>query len=115
MVDPISNAPNPREVGANPTRPQASPAAVGAVNPATNLSPEQRVEVLQATVEKLIKKSLPGNSKLQIERDKTTGTFIYRSIDADTGQVIKQWPSEQLLALREYLTQMEGMLVDKKV
>jgi flagellar protein FlaG len=115
MVDPISNAPNPREVSAAPTRPQASATAVGAVNPATNLLPEQRVEVLQATVEKLIKKSLPGNSKLQIERDQTTGTFIYRSVDADTGQLIKQWPSEQLLALREYLTQMEGMLVDKKV
>ena len=115
MVDPISNAASPREPGTAPTRPQASPIAPGAVNPVTNLLPEQRVEVLRATVEKLIKKSLPGNSKLQIERDKATGTFIYRSIDADTGQVIKQWPSEHLLALREYLTQMEGMLVDKKV
>ena len=64
---------------------------------------------------KLIKKSLPPNSKLQITQDESTGTYVYRSIDRDTGEVLKQWPSEQLLALREYLKEMEGMLLDKQV
>jgi flagellar protein FlaG len=52
---------------------------------------------------------------LQIEQDKTSGTFIYRSIDPDTGEVLSQWPSEKMLELRDYLTQMEGVLVDKTV
>jgi uncharacterized FlaG/YvyC family protein len=117
MVEPISNTPNPnpREPSANPSRPQASPTLPGAVNTSTNLSPEQRVEVLQEAVAKLIKKSLPGNSKLQIEQDKITGTFIYRAIDPDTGEVISQWPSEKMLELRDFLAQMEGVLVDKTV
>jgi flagellar protein FlaG len=117
MVEPISNTPNPspREPSSNPTRPQASPTLPGAVNPSTNLTPEQRVEVLQEAVAKLIKKSMPPNSKLQIEQDKTSGTFIYRSIDPDTGEVLSQWPSEKMLELRDYLTQMEGVLVDKTV
>ena len=117
MVEPISNTPNPnpREPSANPSRPQASATLPGAVNPGTNLTPEQRVEVLQEAVAKLIKKSLPPNSKLQIEQDKVSGTFIYRSVDPDTGEVIAQWPSEKLLALRDFLTQMEGVLVDKTV
>lgn len=117
MVEPISNTPNPnpREPSANPSRPQASPTLPGAVNTSTNLTPEQRVEVLQEAVAKLIKKSLPTNSKLQIEQDKITGTFIYRAIDPDTGEVISQWPSEKMLELRDFLAQMEGVLVDKTV
>ena len=115
MVEPISNAPNPREPASNPSRPQASPTLPGAINPGTNLSPEQRVEVLQEAVAKLIKKTLPPDSKLQIVQDKITGTFIYRSIDPDTGEVLSQWPSEKLLELRDYLSQMEGVLVDKTV
>ena|SRR3982074_2279745 len=117
MVEPISNTPNPnpREPSANPSRPQASPTLPGAINSSTNLTPEQRVEVLQEAVAKLIKKSLPPNSKLQIEQDKTSGTFIYRSIDPDTGEVLSQWPSEKLLELRHFLSQMDGVLVDKTV
>jgi len=63
----------------------------------------------------LIRRSLPSNSKLQIEQDEETGTFIYHSVDPDTGEVLRQWPSEQLLKLREHLSEMEGVLFDKEV
>ena len=115
MADPISNISNPRELGVNLIRPEAQPAAPAKPNLETNLQPDQRVEVLRGAVEKLIEKSLPTNSKLQIDQDKETGTFIYRSVDPKTGEVIQQWPSEKLLALRDYLKQMEGVLVDKQV
>ena len=115
MADPISNVSNPRELGINLIRPQASTAVPGKPTLDTNLQPDQRVEVLQGAVEKLIKKSLPSNSKLQIEQDKATGTYIYRSIDPDTGEVIQQWPPEKLLELRDFLKEMEGVLVDKQV
>ena len=116
MVDPISNAPSMREIGAAQARPQVSPQSVpGAPDPATNLSPDQRVAVVQAAVEKLIKKSLPPNSKLQVIQDKVTGTYIYRSVDPETGKVVSQWPPEQLIKLHDYLTQLEGLLVDKTV
>ena len=115
MADPISNVSNPRELGVNLIRPQPSAAVPGTPNLETNLQPDQRVEVLRGAVEKLIKKSLPTNSKLQIEQDKTTGTFIYRSIDPETGEVIQQWPSEKLLELRDFLKEMEGVFVDKQV
>jgi uncharacterized FlaG/YvyC family protein len=117
MVDPISNAPNLRELGAVQNRPQSSPVppTPGAVNPQTNLPPDQRVAELEKAVDKLIKKGLPTNSKLQISKDKETGAYIYRSVNPDTGEVIKQWPPEQLIKLRESLREMEGMLVDKHI
>jgi flagellar protein FlaG len=115
MVDPISNTASPCELGLNQPRQPAAQAAAQAPRPETNLQPDQRIEVMQAAVEKLIKKSLPTNSRLQIVQDKETGEYIYRSIDPSTGEVIRQWPPEQLLALREDLRTMEGLLIDKQV
>ena len=115
MVDPISIAANPREIGVGQNRQQTSPTSPALPNPETHLTRAQRVEVLESAVEKLIRRSLPSNSKLQIEQDKETGTFIYRSIDAETGEVLRQWPSEQLLKLREHLAELEGMFFDVKV
>jgi flagellar protein FlaG len=115
MVDPISNAPNPREIGQTQARPQPSPTSPAAPDPSTNLGPDQRVMVMQAVIEKLIKKSLPSNSKLQIDHDAATGTYIYRAINPETGEVISQYPPEQLVKLREYLAEVEGLLVDKKI
>jgi uncharacterized FlaG/YvyC family protein len=117
MVDSISSTPNLPELGVAQNRPQSSPVppAPGAVNVESGLAPDQRVEVLRAAIEKLVKKSLPDNSRLQIDQDKETGTYIYRSIDPDTGKVIRQWPPEELLKLQEHIHEMEGMLVDKRV
>ena len=115
MVDPISNAANSREIGVGQNRQQTSPTSPALPNPETHLTRAQRVEVLESAVEKLIRRSLPSNSKLQIEQDKETGTFIYRSIDPETGEVLRQWPSEQLLKLREHLAELEGMFFDVKV
>jgi flagellar protein FlaG len=115
MVDPISTASSSREIGVGLSRQQPSPASPALPNPATNLSRGQRVEILEQAVEKLIRRSLPTNSRLQIEQDRDTGTFIYRSVDPETGEILRQWPPEQLLKLRESLTEIEGLLFDKQV
>lgn len=117
MADPISNATNLRETGTNQPRPQSSPVppVPGAVNPQTNLAPDHRIVALEAAVEKLVKKNLPSNSKVQITHDKSTGTFVYRSVDAKTGEVIRQWPSDEILRLRESVRELEGMLLDTSV
>jgi len=117
MADPISNATNLRETGPGQVRPQSSPVppVPGAVNPQTNLAPDHRVAALEAAVEKLVKKSLPSNSRLQITHDKNTGTFVYRSVDPDTGEMIRQWPSEEILKLRESMRELESMLFDTRI
>ena len=115
MVDPISNASNSREIGQTQGRPQPSPTSPATPDPATSLGPDQRVLVLEALIEKLIKKSLPSNSKLRIERNNKTGSYIYRAVDPETGEVISQYPPEELVKLRDYLAEMAGLLVDKKI
>jgi uncharacterized FlaG/YvyC family protein len=117
MADPISNAKNLRETGSSHVRPQSSPVppVPGAVNPQTNLAPDQRIAALEAAMEKLVKKNLPSNSRLQITHDKNTGAFVYRSVDPETGEMIRQWPSEEILKLKESVRELEGMLLDTHV
>jgi uncharacterized FlaG/YvyC family protein len=113
MVDSISNAKRLREIGANPSRNQA-PAASPAGAP-SGLTEDPRIAALEATMQQLLQKGLPRNSKLKIRRDDTTGAFVYTLVDVVSGEIIKEWPGEELLRLRDYLRDMEGILIDKDV
>ncbi len=115
MVSLISDAKYLREMQTSQNRPQTSPASPAAEDPKTNLPADKRVVALQETVDRLISQAMPSDAKLQIDQDKDTGTFIYRSINPDTGEVIQQWPPEELLKLRASMRELEGMLVDKTV
>jgi flagellar protein FlaG len=115
MVSLISDAKYQREMQTAQNRPQTSPASPAATDPHTSLPTDKRVMALQETMDRLVRGALPSDAKLQIEQDKDTGTFVYRSINPDTGEVIQQWPPEELLRLRASLRELEGMLVDKTV
>jgi flagellar protein FlaG len=39
--------------------------------------------------------------RLVIEEDPETGTFVYKTLDRRTGEVVNQFPREQVLRLRE--------------
>ena len=111
----ISDARILRESGATQNRTQTPPALPVAQNSQTDLPPDQKVQALQAAIEKLIRRSVPSTTKLQIHRDKESGTVIYSSVDTTTGEVIRQWPSEELIKLREAIKDLEGMLLDQRV
>jgi len=115
MVGQISDANILREISSGQPRPQTPPASPSVPDKQSNLRPEKRVQQLQPTVERLISRSLPSDTKLEIEQDKETGAFIYRSVDPKTGEVVSQWPPEQLLRLREALREVQGMLLDTEV
>jgi uncharacterized FlaG/YvyC family protein len=114
MVGHISDAKLLREIGTAQTRPQVPHASPAVADPATNLAQDQRTPKVQEALEKLMRQGLPSNTKLEIEKDKKTGTFIYRSVDPETGEVVRQWPPEEILKLRAALRDMEGLLVDEK-
>ena len=43
----------------------------------------------------------PGDLRLVIEEDATTGTFIYKTVDRRTGDVLQQFPQEDVLRFKE--------------
>lgn len=40
----------------------------------------------------IIERALGANTKLSISRDSASPTYVYRAIDVDTGEVIREWP-----------------------
>jgi hypothetical protein len=58
------------------------------------------------------------STRLTITRDDGANAFVYRSINADTGEVVWQYPVEQVLRMAHRLRQLEGLdahRLDQKV
>lgn len=56
----------------------------------------------------------PFNNSLQFSIDKDSDTMVVKVIDTSTKEVIKQIPSEEMLALAKALDQLKGLLVKQK-
>jgi len=57
----------------------------------------------------------PADLRLVIEEDKAAGTFVYKTVDWRTGEVVQQLPREQVLQLREIQNYAPGKVVAAKV
>jgi uncharacterized FlaG/YvyC family protein len=55
------------------------------------------------------------NRHLTISRHDTLGTFIYRSVDEDSGKVVWQYPSESILRTAQHLQALEAQKADRHV
>ena len=50
--------------------------------------------------------------RLVIEEGPTSGTFIYKTLDSMTGEIVRQFPREQVLRLAENGGYSAGGLID---
>lgn len=53
--------------------------------------------------------------RLSIDHNATINSFIYRFVDENTGEQVRQWPREDMIKLAEYFHQLDGAVVDKKI
>ena len=88
----------------------------------------ERVSVSVSPVVAAVKPATPGNDfnraragemteevaryRLIIEEGPTQGTFIYKTLDSTTGEVIRQFPREQVLRMAEKGGYAAGGLID---
>lgn len=96
------------------TRGNAAPAAEAvaksAAQPAQQTAPIDPQQVQQA-VEKL-KMAMPSKANaLQFSLDDQTGKTVVRVVDTETGELIRQIPSEELMEIARALDKMQGMLL----
>lgn len=54
------------------------------------------------------------NSNLEFSIDKDTKATVVRVVDSSTGVTIKQFPSEEALAITRAMDKMQGMLLRQK-
>lgn len=52
--------------------------------------------------------------RLVIERDEPTGRYIYKTLDRATGEVVNQFPREEVLKLRDSPAYQAGQVIVTK-
>jgi flagellar protein FlaG len=56
----------------------------------------------------------PADMRLVIEEDKASGSYVYKTVNRLTGEVIQQLPREQVLQLKEQVDYVAGNVVRTK-
>lgn len=89
---------------------------VGAANDtAPPDAPPPDREVVKAAMQEM-QKSLPAMARnLQFSIDEQTGRTVVKVVDATTSEVIRQFPSEELLSIAKALDKFSGLLIKQKV
>lgn len=118
----IQNAAHPkRNVGGNATEnTNSAPEAAKAVQSKTinNLLKKDAKQTgdFVSQAEAILNKALTlksANTKLSIDVDDESGLFVYKSVDKKSGEVVSQFPAEEVLALIAYYREAEGLVVDE--
>ena len=52
--------------------------------------------------------------RLVIEEDEASGSFVYKTLDRRTGEVVSQFPREQMLRLAQELKYEAGKVISTK-
>ena len=87
-----------------------SPAARPAVVPVAPPQPVSDAQV-QAAVAQINQVLKAQNNSLQFELDRSTGKTVVRVIDGDTQEVVRQFPSEEVLAIARAIPPISGALL----
>ncbi|MEQ8403573.1 MAG: flagellar protein FlaG [Oceanicaulis sp.] len=68
----------------------------------------ERIEAMRAKI------NASSRSRLMIEREGEAGRFVYKILDPETGETMRQWPPDRYLELVAYLRDQQGGLVNEQ-
>ena len=95
--------------------------APGTLRPAqpthTDRTPESSVPDLKAIEDSItkIRESIgPANSSLKIEIDADTDRIVVKILDDQSGELIRQIPSQEMVEIAKRLDAMQGVFVTKR-
>jgi len=91
-------------------RPVQNAQATSATDSTTKPKPEELDQAIKA-VNEFVK---PFNNALNFSVDQESKTTVVKVIDQSTKEVIRQIPSEEMLALAKALDTMKGLLIQQK-
>lgn len=97
--------------GRSPTGPENAAADDTALNLLAG-GEDPLVQAASALDSLLPEGRFPPNTSLRIEQDDVSGRFIYQSVDNDTGEVVKQFPPEDILEILSLFRDPEGVVLD---
>ena len=89
-----------------------------AVQTEQSVAQTQKAEATRAQVEEAAKAVndflKPINNSLQFQLDEDTGQTVVKGIDTATKDVIRQFPSEEMLSIAKAIDKMKGLLIHQK-
>jgi hypothetical protein len=88
---------------------QAANAAVPPPPPPVRKEPEAQRVNRATPPETPAQATVPPDTRLSVALDSETGTFVYRSISEVDGDVVWQWPSEQVMRVIQYFRRIESL------
>lgn len=99
------------------TKPDATEAKQSAVNQAAEPQspPQPTAQQLKNVVDNLNKALKQANRSLEFSVDKDTNRQIVKLVESETGEVIRQFPTEEMLAISHAIDQVQqGLLLKQK-
>ncbi len=103
QIDPFQSA----------ARPAGSAAVKDAASGAQPAPPPETEESVRAAVAAINRAAKALNNSVQLDLDSDSGRAVVRVIDSETGQLIRQIPSEEVLELRRALDRIAGLLINR--
>lgn len=94
--------------------PPAGQTAAAAQLPAAPPQPQPSSAKVDQAIENLKRAVEPVAKNLEFSVDKSTGMTVIKVVDSSTQQVVRQIPSEEVLALAKDLDKLQGLLLNKK-
>jgi flagellar protein FlaG len=88
-------------------------ASVAAPSRAPVAPTAESAESLRAAVAAINRAAKSLNNSVELSLDARSGRAIVRVVDTETGQLIRQIPSEEVLELRRALDRIAGMLINQ--
>jgi len=67
------------------------------------------------TITAALRNDFPANTNLQIDIADETGSFVYKAVDRDSGEVVKQFPAADVLERLERMAKVQGLGIDSQV
>jgi flagellar protein FlaG len=93
---------------------QPAPQPIQAPQPAVKAAPQQPTAAqLKSAVDNINRAMKQNNSNVEFSIDKNTKQPVIKVVESDTGQVIQQFPSAQVLAISQMIgdEQQHGILI----
>ncbi len=53
--------------------------------------------------------------RLSISFEKSIGRFVYRGVDRETGEVVREYPQEEVIERIAHLREIAGITIDRKL
>lgn len=83
------------------------------VRPADSAVSQEQVKNAVAKVNEVVQ-SMTNGSNLEFTVDKETNINVIKVVDKETNEIIRQFPSEEILAIAKALDKLQGLIIQQK-